>query len=215
VGGNLPPFDAAVAQFQAILGQIEPVSHQQDSLTVGVKASKVQHHQQAVEKAEVIANALRAFAAVSGDVRLAQQLHFSETDLLRQSTNVVIQLFARIREQALAHVTDLAPYGITEDQVDEFTVLCDSLSEILDSTRNAIVDRRQQTLLLKGLVNGAYSVLADVLDKQVKMLRPTHPELFDLYTAARVIVDYKGKSNKPKVPGGPNDAPPAGGMGNA
>lgn len=208
---DVPAFASTVMQFATLMAQLEAAAHRQDSLQVGVKAVKDQRRSQAAEKAMVLANALRALSTMTGDAQLAEQLRFKDSALLRQSTNVVLQLFARIREQALTHLTELADFGITEDQVDAFTVVCDDLPGILGSTRSAIVDRSQQTHALGQLTTAIGHLLADNLDKQVKMLRPAHPELFQLYTAARTVVDYKGKSQKPKVPGEGIDGIPADG----
>lgn len=206
----LPAFTSAVSELRANLLLIDQVAHQQDSATVGVKTAKDQAHLVAVERAEFIANALRAYAAANGTTALREQLRFSETDLLNSSVNVILQLFARIQENALLYGDALADYGIVEQDLDAFAQLCTDLPGILTSTRHAIVNRSQQLETLQELIASTNHLLREVLDPQVKMLRSSHPDFFKLYTHARTVVDYKGKSTRPRVPGGANDAPPAG-----
>lgn len=203
----LPAFFATVEEMRTHLSAIDALSHQQDVSTVGVKAAKDQHRALAIEKAEFIGNALRAYASSTSSTSLSEQLRFSESDLRSQSIHSVIQLFVRIREQALLYSDALTDYGVGDQELEDFVQICADLPAILGSTRDAIVQHSQQTAAIHELIRETDELLRHSLDLQVKMLRSSHPDFFKLYTHARIVVDYKGKSTKPKTPGGPNDAP--------
>ena len=194
---HLSPFSEVVSLFRAQLVLIDQAAHLQDSAIVGVKEVRDQHKQQAVLQAEAIANGLRDLAIATNNPAIAEQMDFTEKSFSRKSVNRIIQLFARVRENAENHVNELAVYEITPQQVADFGTLCDQLPEILGSMRNAIVTRRLHTEILNELVANTHKLLKNRLDKLARLLKAGHPDFFKHYTGARLIIDLKGKGVKP------------------
>jgi len=199
---TVPSLVTAVTKLKSATTQLEKLASQQGNSIVGVKAIKEKEKLKAIERADLLANAIRALAADSKEPGLREQVKFSVTDLKAASGQLLKQLFDRIREKAEDHAPQLADYGITQQQIDDFANDCDQLNNVLGSTRDAIVNRTQQTIAIKDLLLEVDTLLKESIDRQVKVLRSIHPDFFNLYQSARIIVDKKGKGpHKDEPPG--------------
>jgi len=207
---TMPAFVTAYDKLVSKTEELSLVGNEQSSKTVGTKKLKDAQHKAIAEKANLVAESLRSLAFESGNIELAEQLHFSHTALLKSNSEKVLQLIDRIVVAADAHAAQLVDRGIAQSQIDELPVVKEQLALAFTQMRNAVVHRKQQTELLAERSKEITHLLKNSMDKLVNVIRPGHPEFYALYKAARTIVDLKGKSNKkgaapvvpPAVPGG-------------
>lgn len=192
---DMPAFVNAFNQFTAQLQELEQAAYNQLVATPGVTANKDHLLETTIEKAHIVANALRAFAAISENVLLEGQLDFSKTDFKRGGRQHVLQLTDIVLLRANDHLAALADYHIDQQDLDELAALRQQLGSVIGSPREAIIDRRHETIAIEHLIEELDDLLHDQLDRLIEILRPDHPAFYERFKTARVIVDYKGKKN--------------------
>ena len=200
VWNTIPAFGQNYQLFLAKVAALEQEAYQHTQSLVGVTESKEVERKTAIEKAQIVASALRSLGSVSADTKLMAQLRFPQTRLLQAGATRLIQYLDSIIEAAGNHLTELPDYGISQYKIDELIQVRDQLTVTLGTPRNAIITRKILTDKLDQLTGELDHLLKDTLDELVLVLKPDYPEFANLYKAARVIVDQKGKSNKPKPP---------------
>lgn len=203
---NLPAFTIFFAQFTAKVDELEQSSYDQGIAIAGVAANKEQVLSATIAKAEIIANALRSHAATTKNTLLANQLKFTKWSYTKGGGQVAIERVNRILNNAVQYFPALADYGIVQTDIDELSGLRDQLDETIGSPRNAIIDRKNATTTISGLMQEIDALLKEHLDRLVEILRPTHPVFYRLFKGARVIVDLKGKHNE--LDRGDTETPP-------
>ena len=193
-----PALHDAVSDLKSKTSLLGQLAKQQGNSTLGVKAIKKQERLAAADQAEALADALRIHAFQARDVGLKEQMRFNKSLMMNCSTLRLTQIFERIRENAVNHAAAITAYGITPLQINEFEATCDHITEILGSTRTAIVKRSQQTIAIRDLTREISELLKGNIDKQLRLLRKTYPALVDQYLKARITVDHRGKTNPKK-----------------
>lgn len=195
-----PAFVQVYGVFVSKVTELEQQAYQHTQSLVGVRENKDLHREATIQKAEVIANALRSLAALSDDSVLKATMRFQHTQLEKAGATRLIQYLDSIIEAAGNHITQLPDYGVSQPKLDELIELRDQLVYRLGSTRDALVIRKSLTANLDLLVKEIDGLLKNTIDKLVLVLKADFPQFFLQYTAARVVVDHKGKTNKPKNP---------------
>lgn len=74
----------------------------------------------------------------------------------------------------------------------------------MNAPRNAIIDRKGQTIGIKTLITEIDGIIKLQLDKLLFILKEDHPQFFIDYTNARMIVDHGSRHPN----GGMEDVPP-------
>jgi hypothetical protein len=196
---TLPAFVASVQSFSDRLEALERSGYQQNLALVGVKAVKNAKKAIVIDKAYAMCSALAAYAVVNNDVELVNQMNIAKHKLEIASKSLVLVLVDRITSRASDVVAQLDIYGINQANIDELVLLRDELDDQLNATRNAIIDRKGQTLRIATLVKEIDAILRLQLDKLMVVLKEDYPEFYIAYKNARMIVDYRtGSSLNPE-----------------
>lgn len=143
---GLPAFVTAFNQFTAKLQELDQAAYNQNIATVGVSAVRDQLLETTIDQAHLVGNALRAFAAASNNLLLAEQLDFSRSDFRRGGYQLTLQFIDRVLINVNSHLPALTDYGILQEHVDTLAALRQQLGSTIGSPREAIVDRRQETM---------------------------------------------------------------------
>lgn len=197
---TLPAFGQIYQLFASKVSTLKQQAYLHTQTTTGVREAKDAERAAVVKKAEVVANALRSLGGMISDTKLRAQLRFSHSNLMQCNAQRLMQYLDCIIEAATAHMAELPDYGVTQAKLDKLTLLRYQLEQTLLATRNAIVNRKSLSAELGLLTRELDQLLRVNLDPLILVLEPDYPEFFRLYQAARVVVDHKGKSGKPKPP---------------
>lgn len=192
---DLPAFVNAFNRFTAKLQELDQAVFNQSFATPGVTKNKNQLLETTIEKAYIVANALRAYAAVQDDPLLEGKLDFPKSDFKRGGSQQAIVLVDTVLQLATSNLAALGDFGIEQEDVDELSALRQQLGSVIGSPREAIIDRRNETIAIERLIDELDDLLHDHLDRLIEVLRPDHPALYERFKSARVIVDHKGKKN--------------------
>ena len=200
---TIPAFGQIYQLFVGKVSTLKQQAYLHTQTITGVREAKDAERAAVVKKAEVVANALRSLGGVLSDTKLRAQLRFSHSKLMQCNAPRLMQYLDSIIEAATAHMAELPDYGVTQAKLDELTLLRYQLEQTLLATRNAIVTRRSLSTELGLLTRELDQLLRINLDPLMLVIESDYPEFFRLYQAARVVVDHRGKSTKPKPPQGP------------
>ena len=196
VWAGVTAFNSSFIKVKSKVDELLLAVNEQTSVAVGAKKIKDAKRLATAKKAEIIANGLRALADAGNDTELAELMRFPFSALLRGNSEKTLQLMDRILTAAVNHAGELPDCGVAASLVPEFATAKDELALAFIQTRNAVVKKKQQTALMVEKIAEIDQLLKNSLDKLVKVLGEDHPDFLKLYTASRIVVDHKGKSNK-------------------
>jgi hypothetical protein len=204
----LPAFAASVLSFTDRLEALERSGYQQNLALVGVSAVKNAKRAIVVDKAFAMVSALGAYAVVNNNVELINQMKIAKYKLESASKSLILVLVDRIHSRATDLVGQLDSYGVTQASIDELKLLRDELDNQMNAPRNAIIDRKSQTLRIKSLVSEIDAIIKFQIDKLIVVLKEDHPDFFITFTSARMIVDYRSRSTHVRERDDGNPRPP-------
>lgn len=116
---DLPAFVNAFNHFTTKLQELGQAVFNQNFATPGVTKNKNLVLESTIEKAHIVANALRAFAAVSGDTLLEGKLDFPKSDFKRGGSQQAIVLVDTVLQLATSNLVSLSDFGVGQEDVNE------------------------------------------------------------------------------------------------
>ncbi len=191
---GLAAFGSSFQTFTDRLQALEESGYQQNLAIVGVSAVKNAKRTLVVDRAYAISSGIVAYAVVNNDVETINHMKISRHELEKAGKTKLLVLVDRILIRANSIVGQLSDYGIDQTSIDELQTLRDELDVQLSAPRNAIIERKNQTIRIKTLVKEIDIVLKLQLDKLMEILKEDHPDFFTAYTNARIIVDHRNRS---------------------
>lgn len=195
---SLPAFASAYQTFIGRLTALEQRVYQQNLALIGVSAVKDAKKSIVIDKAYAMASAITAYAVVNNDVELINHMKINRHELQSSGKELLLVLVDRIVNRATGLVGHLDDFGVDQASVDELSTLRDELDVQMNAPRNAIIDRKGQTLGIKTLIKEIDTIIKLQLDKLLFILKEDHPQFFIDYTNARIIVDHR---NRPTIGG--------------
>jgi hypothetical protein len=135
-----------------------------------------------------MADAIAASAAKTGDPALAAQVENTRSLLDRRlPESDLVQTAQRVIDAATANLAALAAHGITDATLDALKAAESLFANKKESTREAVVERKVETLTLPGVINTVRSVFRNELDKLMTAFG--EPDFYTAYFAAWTIVN--------------------------
>ncbi len=189
VAASIPAFQAAFNDFKAKIAEIVAADQQHNAILTGITVDKGQLKQALCEQAATVAGAIYAFASVTQNNELKQQVNVSLSKLLKTSDNKLAARCRIIHEAGAANIDELADYGIKPALLTALQAAIDEYSANAPKPRAAVSHRKTITAALRALFREADTVLIERMDKLINLFRETHPDFADTYEAARRIID--------------------------
>jgi hypothetical protein len=200
-------FTDAVTRAKTGTERIRTKTGKQQAPTEGVTGEKAQARDDLEEKMLVIAGAIAAFAAKNADPDLAAQVEMNRSLLDRLPASDLVQTGQRVVDAATNQLAALADYGVTAATRDELKTALDLFANKKESTREAVVERKVETLSLPEGIASVRSIFRNELDKLMNAFRKPDPDFYKAYFTARIIVNRA--ATIPKKPEPPPTPPPA------
>lgn len=200
-------FTDAVTRAKTGTQQIRTKTGKQQTPTEGVTGEKAQVRDDLEEQMLVTAGAISAFAAKNSDPDLAAQVEMNRSLLDRLPGSDLVQTGQRVVDAATDHLAALADYGITGDVLDALKAALTLYANKKESTREAVVDRKVETLSLPEGIASVRSIFRNELDKLMNAFRKPDPDFYKAYFAARIIVNRAATIPKKQEPATPPPAP--------
>ncbi|TAJ15488.1 hypothetical protein DMA11_00940 [Marinilabiliaceae bacterium JC017] len=199
---TITALDTSVKDFMLLYGKLTHVQMAQMSGTTGTSELKLKVENDMIKSTIKIANAIYAYAVDNNSPDLKSRVSVTASQLQRLNDQNKKASCMNIYEKANNLAGNLAEYGITPEMILILKSHIDNFVVSIASPRTAIVDRSMATAQLAKLVDDMNLLLREKIDKLMPLLEDTHPEAYQTYKSARIIIDLRRgkKKNEEETP---------------
>ncbi len=189
VWANSSAMQETVADLEANIDVIHRISAKQSGNTSGVTADKEQARTAYEDLIFDLADQVGAYAAQKEKLDLEAQVDITRNGLDKLTNDDLINIGDTVAGLVTTNLTALAPFLVTQADLDELAILKTRFAGVKSAPRLAIVGRATQTESLPEALNNTSRLLHRRLDRQMSRFRRTHPEFFAGYEKARIIIN--------------------------
>lgn len=176
-------------ELSELLANIREHQDHQEAARVFLGANKTTQKRFVSEKADILNDALEAYAAIESNAELEQKAAKSFSDLNRLRNQDFVTIVTETIVLLEQYLEALADYGVTADQITDLKNSFDQFLLLQGQPRQYRIAGKQATLNLAELFENASNLLATKMDKVMKRFKRTDTNFFNGYEAARVIVN--------------------------
>lgn len=188
VWNTIPKITEFKTQLDDLNTAIDTSAQAQLDAQVYLGKSKSQLKRVIAQKSDMLNDAIEAYAGVEGDSALEQKMADSYTDLYRlRNTDFGIKIQEIVKE-GNGRVTELAPYGVSADQITDLKADIDNFLVMNGKPRLYSVQMTQATEDLSTLFKQVADLLELRLDKVMKMFKRRNANFYNGYVASRSII---------------------------
>ncbi|WP_319590421.1 hypothetical protein [uncultured Draconibacterium sp.] len=175
--------------FDELIQRIGDVNEKTVSNSKAVTADKAVTLNNLIAKAVTLSGILQAYAAVTGNVKLAGKVALTKSDLTKiRETDVEVRITPVI-EQAWKELDNLADYGLTEGLIVETETSLDDFKELIGQPRTVRNQAFAAMTLMEELFDAANDLVKNQFDKLMIRFKFSDTEFYSEYERARTIVD--------------------------
>ena len=157
----------------------------------------------------IIAGAVSAYAHQTGNHELLVRVDTTLTLLLGGRGQDSFSKCEDILSAATANLAALADYSVTQADLDNLQSLLDDYEELLPLPQVAIGSAKSVGQAIDAALDRLDGILNNGLDNLMLKYEDTHPDFFNDYTNARIIIDRPGGHGNGTPPTPPAPATPA------
>jgi hypothetical protein len=198
IWNNSPVMVAAIDELTALVDQILAARKVTDSNLTGLTDEKKEQQKKLIDNAFEMASVLVAFASRTGDQVLLATVDFPYSIFSRQREGKQLNTCKDILSLLRKHAGALVEYDITEADATELEGLIGLFEQGLPTNRVSVSERKAANKKQKELFATADSHLEVQLDRLMVRNKTKHPDFYNSYLNARIIVDYGTRYEKEK-----------------
>lgn len=173
---------------------------------IGVGSVLARKRLETTNKTLVIGSALKSLAHATENDELKLHVKITRSAIEHASKAKCLQMINRIILKADENVSGLVNFGILESDIDALKTLRNALTKLINSPREAIIDRSTVTGEIKQLIKVMDALLTDGIDPMVIVLHDSAESFFNSYFSARSVIHYGIRHNDPgEIPTEPDD----------
>ena len=151
-------FGAAFVLFQNGIVEIENLHVKQEADLKGITENKNNKESALINSALIISKPMVAFANVTNDPQLRQEVDYSEDTLKRSSDEDLQARCTIIKEKAAAHAAGLTPYGVTAPMIASLGTALTDYQAVSTGPRSAEAVKKQQTAEMPRLIPKFFAI---------------------------------------------------------
>ena len=175
--------------FDELIQRIEETNEKTLPASKAVTAGKATVLKALAHKAVSLAGALQAYAAITGNARLAGEVKITKTDIDRARETDVEALVAPVIRHARKELDNLADYGVSEAMITEVETSLDDFKALIGQPRTIRNKAFAAMTLLDELFDAANNLVKNQLDPLMIRFKFSNTEFYSEYEWARTIVD--------------------------
>ncbi len=179
---------------------IDSLAMLQSTNTTGITAAKGEIQRQMIDKAMLVAGAVRAFASATSNAALKARVHLTETMFRERRDDQRDDLAQDIHGAANENLAALADYGITAATLSALQTRIDAYRLAIPSPSVARAQRRSHTELLETELQRANMLCKERIDGLMEQFKESQPAFYNAYHAARDIIDTGHRKKTPTEP---------------
>lgn len=201
---NFLPFSNAVSRFYIVNEQIMEQSMLQSAPITGVSEDKKQVREEIEMVLDHICRKMTAYANVSNNMTLRDQVNYSFTKISLQRDTLLIDLTQNVIDLANYNLNKLVDYNIDANMISNLQNKLDEFNDILSSPRQQIINRKGATKQLSILFREGDAILKNEMDLLIVEFEKNNPDFVRNYKNARIIIDLRGRRRATKSNTGEN-----------
>jgi hypothetical protein len=194
-----------VTSHQKLKGNISAIKQlqcQQETNYAGLTENKIQVRAALLKPLAGLSAALVAYAGTTGDNELKVKARVTESRLRYATDTKLFATGTLLAELATPLQNELAAYFITPEKLTEIGDLLTQLNNAMPKKRVADTEGKVLTTNLRDLFRSTGDLLKKEVDVLMLLFAETHPDFYNAYKNARIIIDYAGGA-----PTGDDDEP--------
>ena len=185
-------FGAAFVLFQGKIVDIEHLHVKQEADLKGITENKNNKESALINSSLIVAKPMIAFANVTDNPQLRQEIDYSEDALKRSSDADLEARCTIIKERAATHAAALVTYGVTAPMIASLGTALTDYHAVISGPRSAEAVKKQQTEEIEILFKETDKILKGQLDQLIVLFESSAPDFYGEYKNARIIVDLGG-----------------------
>lgn len=190
---SIPGFANAVNEFEANLQTLKLDASKQESVRDGVSMMKFAKLDELFDRLLLIHTGLAIHAKTIHDEELFLRNTVNLSDLKRLSIPRLDFHLNKVLIDMEEHGSSLEIFGIDSALIQDTIGLIEEGRLQSTRPRMSIIEKRQLTQKLDETVSKLDEILKLKLDALMRLFKYSYPAFFQLYFAARVIIEYPGK----------------------
>ena len=175
--------------FDELIQRIEVTNEKTQPGSKAVTANKANVLKALAQKVVSLAGALQAYAAITGNAKLAGEVDLVKSDFDRARETDVEALAAPVIDNARKELENLADYGVTEAMITDAETSLDDFKALIGKPRTIRNQAFAAMSLLEELFDSANDLLKNRLDPLMIRFKYSDTEFYSEYERARTIVD--------------------------
>ena len=187
---------ATVTLFGEKIKEIDTAQLAADADTKGATQSREDLRESIEEEAYYLSVALLAIANSEGDIKMAETVKVTESELMRQKEGELITTVAKLLQYANNYADKLKPYAIEAADVKDLEDMSERFNATQGEHRSTVSERKAAKENLEILIRDAKELLTSQLDLQMELLGRREPMLLSAYRSARMNIDYGNRHDK-------------------
>jgi len=184
------------------ISAIKQLQYQQETNYSGLTENKALAREALVKPLTGLSAAIVAYAGTTGDNELKVKARVTESGLRYATDTKLFATGTLLAELATTLQTELAAYFITPEKLTEIAGLLTQLNSAIPKKRVADTEGKVLTTNLGNLFRSTNDLLKKEMDVLMLLFAETHPDFYNAYKNARIIIDYTGGA-----PTGDDDEP--------
>ncbi len=189
---NVPAFSNAINTFETNLNLLRSRLTQQSGAVTGVSLEKKLRTTDLRNRMLLAQHGLFLHGRASGNLQLQARNELSKTDLVKMTLNEFAIRCSELKGDLDTYGAQLSEYGITQQSIDELIPLLLGIDELNNSTRKAIIKRKEITRSISDLEHEIDELLRVELDRLILVFKQSDPAFYHSYSSARITIDYGG-----------------------
>ena len=186
---TIPAFVTDFDDFTASVARIGALSEKRAVPTKGIARDKQFCREQMCKVAAASAGAVHSWATKNDNLELAAKVDFSYSDLLAGRDTGSAEKCQNVHKVATESLDSLGQHGVSAAKLKALQQKIDAYSGCLPKPRAAIGSNKTSTQQLESEFSAADKLLHESLDKLALQFETSHPQFFQDWFNARVIVD--------------------------
>lgn len=198
VWDGIPGFVDAITNFNNRFDALGKAAQKQATKTTGVSAKKYAKLNELIDDLIVVHGTLKLHGKEINDPGLIARNKWVASKLRNMSIQQMMIHLDVIDEDIASFGSALSVYGVDQNILDALHSTITEARKVMNSPRNAIIERKLQTSLLDQYIDELDQILKLNLDNLVRVHKKSHPDFFNLYWNARTIIDHKSRTGLSK-----------------
>jgi hypothetical protein len=184
----LPGFAELLSHFSSIVDDVLGIMNALGIVFKGYAEEKHEVENQICTKTSEIAGMIKAYAIISGNKLLQEQMSITRTSMMRMSDTVKLAKAQEVHTKAEDLQEDVETYGVTEAIIAELLSLITIYVAVLPQPRQGIVDHKHTNEELNKKVAAGDEIVMK-MDALVEIKRYSEPQFYSDYWASHKIID--------------------------